>query len=258
MNKKLFMFDIDGTLLSSRQTVLDSTIEAIKNLREKGHEVCIATGRTLFHAQDIIDDLEFNHYIVSNGAAGFLEGEQVYKKTLDSEELSRFVYRMEDFEIDTAVQNLYGMKRLTSYNIEKMQNTMFDFTEPLPALAENFHKNNEVYQGLAFYDAAMGENFEKEFNKFNFIRWHENSVDVIPKDSSKAVTMLKFAEKFDVSIENVFAIGDGLNDKEMLQTAGVGIAMGNAHPEVKRSADFLTKSNDENGIWHALKELHIL
>ena len=70
--------------------------------------------------------------------------------------------------------------------------------------------------------------------------------------------MLEFAKKFNVKQENIYAIGDGLNDNEMIQTAGVGIAMGNAQPEVKKSADFLTKSNDDHGIWHAFKELNIL
>lgn len=258
MDKKLFVFDIDGTILTSKHTVLDSTIEAIQKLRERGHEVCIATGRTLYLAKQIIDDLEFNNYIVNNGAAGFLDGEQVYKKTLDQDELDRFLYRMTDFEVDVAVQNLHAVKRLSSYNVEKMRQTMHNFEEPLPDFYENFHRETEIYQGLAFYDTTMGMNFEKEFEKFNFIRWHENSVDVIPSDSSKAVTMLKFAEKFGVSVENVYAIGDGLNDKEMIETAGVGIAMGNAQPEVKNSADFLTKSNDEHGIWHAFKELNVL
>ena len=90
MEKKLFVFDIDGTLLNSSQTVPKSTIEAIKKLRQKGHEVSIATGRTLFHAKNVIEELEFNHYIVSNGAAGFLDGEQIYKKTLRPREFDRF------------------------------------------------------------------------------------------------------------------------------------------------------------------------
>lgn len=258
MDKKLFVFDIDGTILTSQHTVLDSTIEAIQGLRERGHEVCIATGRTLYLAKQIIDDLGFNHYIVNNGAAGFLDGEQVYKKTLDQEELDRFIHRMRDYKVDIAVQNLHAIKRLSSYNIDKMMETMHNFEEPLPDFFENYHRETEIYQGLAFYNVDMGINFEKEFGKFNFIRWHENSVDVIPNDSSKAVTMLEFAKKFNVKQENIYAIGDGLNDNEMIQTAGVGIAMGNAQPEVKKSADFVTKSNDDHGIWHAFKELNIL
>lgn len=137
MDKKLFVFDIDGTILTSQHTVLDSTIEAIQGLRERGHEVCIATGRTLYLAKQIIDDLGFNHYIVNNGAAGFLDGEQVYKKTLDQEELDRFIHRMRDYKVDIAVQNLHAIKRLSSYNIDKMMETMHNFEEPLPDFFEN-------------------------------------------------------------------------------------------------------------------------
>ena len=165
---------------------------------------------------------------------------------------------MKSDKIDTAVINLTAMRRLTNFDTEKMQTVMHSFEEPLPEFEDNYHLGKDIYQGLAFYDSSMGQSFESEFDQFNFVRWHEYSVDVVPKESSKAVTMLKFAEKFDVSVENIVAVGDGLNDLEMIQSAGVGIAMGNAQPEVKGVVDFLTKSNDENGIWFAFKELNFL
>ncbi|MBW6194900.1 Cof-type HAD-IIB family hydrolase, partial [Pseudomonas aeruginosa] len=91
MRRKLFAFDIDGTLLDSTKQALDSTREALEKLRKAGHLVTIATGRSRFHAQEIIRDLDFTNYILCNGAAGFLDHEQVYKNLLDRDQLDAFV-----------------------------------------------------------------------------------------------------------------------------------------------------------------------
>ena len=85
MKRKLFAFDIDGTLLDTNKQALDSTREALDKLRKAGHLVTIATGRSRFHAQEVIRDLAFTNYILCNGAAGFLDHEQVYKNLLDRE-----------------------------------------------------------------------------------------------------------------------------------------------------------------------------
>lgn len=258
LDRKLFVFDIDGTLLNNQHEVMDSTLDAIAQLKLKGHEVAIATGRALFHAIEIIEQLEFKHYIVNNGAAGFMDGKQVYKKTLNPNELDRFIQEMAKLEVDVAVQDLVKIKRLSNFDTKKINTAMFNFAEPLPEYEMNYHQNKEIYQGLAFYNESEAAQVESGFDQFSFVRWHEQSVDVIPKDSSKAVTMLKFAEDLKVPIENVVAFGDGLNDKEMLSTAGTGVVMGNGHSELKQNADLLTRSNDEHGIWHALKELNLL
>ncbi len=78
MNRKFFAFDIDGTLLDSNKQPLDSTLKALDLLRDAGHFVTVATGRSRFHAQDIIRSLSFDNYILCNGAAAFLSHQQVY------------------------------------------------------------------------------------------------------------------------------------------------------------------------------------
>ena len=83
----MIFFDIDGTLVNDQKIIPESTKLAIKELKKNGHEVAIATGRNLFMAQGIIDELDISNYIVCNGAAGYLDKKQVYENPLDHAQL---------------------------------------------------------------------------------------------------------------------------------------------------------------------------
>ncbi|OTN75291.1 hypothetical protein A5886_000361 [Enterococcus sp. 8G7_MSG3316] len=258
MNRKFFAFDIDGTLLDSNKQPLDSTVEALQTLRDAGHFVTVATGRSRFHAQDVIRSLAFDNYILCNGAAAFLAHQQVYKNLLDEEQLHAFVAEAHDLGIDTAFVGMDTAKRASSLNIEKMEAAMHSFGAQLPELDMDFPEEKEVYQALAFYDQAYEHYFDDKYSKLRFVRWHENSVDVVPKEGSKAATILYVAEQLGIRQADVICFGDGQNDREMLAAAGVGVAMGNAVPASLEAADLVTASNDEDGIWLALKELKLI
>ncbi len=236
MNRKFFAFDIDGTLLDSNKQPLDSTLKALDLLRDAGHFVTVATGRSRFHAQDIIRSLSFDNYILCNGAAAFLSHQQVYKNLLDETQLAAFVAEAQELGIDTAFVGMDTAKRASSLDIAKMEAAMHSFGAQLPELDMDF----------------------PEDSKLRFVRWHENSVDVVPKEGSKAATILCVAEQLGIAQEDVICFGDGQNDREMLTAAGVGVAMGNAVPEIQQVADMVTASNDEDGIWLALKELQLI
>ncbi|KAF1300908.1 MULTISPECIES: Cof-type HAD-IIB family hydrolase [Enterococcus] len=258
MKRKLFAFDIDGTLLDNEKQPLDSTMEALEELRKAGHLVTIATGRSRFHAKDVIRDLGFTNYVLCNGAAAFLDHQQIYKNLLDRSELDQFVEEANQLAIDTAFISMDVAKRSTSINVEVMDEAMKSFGATLPELDQLFVEDQEVYQALAFYSRQYEGYFDQKYQKLRFIRWHENCVDVVPKNGSKAATILNVANRLGIDREDVVAFGDGLNDREMLRESGLGIAMGNATAEVQAEADFVTASNEQDGIWKALKELHLL
>ena len=91
MSRKLFAFDIDGTLLDSNKQALPSTIAALDTLRAAGHFVTIATGRSRYLAEDIIRGMAFDNYILCNGSAAFLNHQQVYKHLLPQNQLQAFL-----------------------------------------------------------------------------------------------------------------------------------------------------------------------
>lgn len=258
MERKLIALDIDGTLLSSQRKPLDSTMKALKVLREAGHLVTIATGRSRLLAGDVIHQLGCTNYIICNGSAGFLDHEQVYKHTLDREALSRMIDFASERKIDIMLFGLDSFGRVTNFDGEKVRNAMSSFGQQAPEYEPEYFSQHEVYQGCAFYDQSMDAEFEAAFPEFRLVRWHENSVDIIPNPGSKAQTILALAKKVGIKPENIVTFGDGNNDIEMLDLAGTGVAMGNAANHVKEAANLVTDTNDQDGIYKALRQLELV
>ncbi|MBL1228650.1 Cof-type HAD-IIB family hydrolase [Enterococcus sp. BWB1-3] len=255
MKRKLFAFDIDGTLLGTDKQVLDSTREALHQLRKQGHLVTIATGRSRYMAQKVILDLEFPNYILCNGAAAFLDHEQYYQNLLDEEELVRFSKELEEQELGLAYVGLDAVKKTNSHRPQQVVEAMRSIDFHDLDFDEHFNQSADIYQALAFYDQSLEGSFEELFPKFRFVRWHPESVDILPQNGSKAATILNLAERVGIEREDVIAFGDGDNDREMLREAGIGVAMGNAEAHIQQEAKMVTDTNDQDGIWKALKEL---
>ena len=258
MKRKLFAFDIDGTLLGSDKMSSDSTREALENLRAQGHLVTIATGRSRFMAEDVIADLGFTNYVLCNGAAAFLDHEQYYQNLLNLDALDRFSNLMTKQEIGLAYVGLDDVKKTNHHRLEQMTEAMQTINYDAPIFDRDFHKKNDVYQALAFYDSEDEGKFDAYFPEFRFVRWHAQGVDIVPKNGSKAATLLNLAERVGIDSADIIAFGDGENDKEMLSEAGIGVAMGNAAESIKSVANLVTDTNDNDGIWKALKELDVL
>lgn len=258
MKRKLIAFDIDGTLLGTDKKALDSTREALVQLKEAGHLVTVATGRSRYLARDVIRDLDFENYIVCNGSAAFLSHNQVFKHLLDANELDRLVATANQQGIDTAFIEMDRARRLTSNNVGAMAQAMMSFGAGVPEFDDQFPEEQEVYQALAFFGAEYQGQFEAAFPLFRFVRWHENCVDVVPQNGSKAATIQFLAERVGIAPQDIIAFGDGNNDKEMLSQAGVGVAMGNAASDVQSQADMVTADCDHDGIWKALKTLELI
>ena len=147
MERKLIALDIDGTLLSSQRKPLDSTVKALKALREVGHLVTIATGRSRLLAGDVIHQLGCTNYIICNGSAGFLDHEQVYKHTLDREALSRMIDFASERNIDIMLFGLDSIARVTDFDSPKVNDAMTSFGQKAPEYEADYFSQHEVYQG---------------------------------------------------------------------------------------------------------------
>lgn len=258
-HKKLIAFDIDGTLLNSQGFVLPSTVDAIKKLRSAGHVVTIATGRSYFLAEEIIRSMQFENYLLVNGAAAFLDNQQVVKEILDRAAFSDYVQFASGLGIDVVYQNLSTIRRYHEIisNEEKM--AMNSFKALVPDFDDTFHLQEEIYQGIAFYSEEFDQQFARQnFAQFDFVRWHPFGVDIIPKGNSKARGLLKMADAAQITPENIIVFGDGNNDLEMIQAAGIGVAMANGQEHVRAAADIVTDSNDDNGIFNALRKIELI
>ena len=258
MERKLIALDIDGTLLNSQRKPLDSTVKALEALRQAGHLVIIATGRSRLLAGEVIHQLGCTNYIVCNGSAAFLDHEQVYKHTLDRDAVTRMIDFAGERKVDIALFGLDSFGCVTDYDYPKVKNAMESFGQKAPIYEADYFSQHEVYQGCAFYDESLDAEFAAAFPEFRLVRWHKNSVDIIPNPGSKAQTILALAKKVGIKPENIITFGDGNNDIEMLNLAGTGVAMGNAASHVKEAANLVTDTNDRDGIYKALRQLELV
>ena len=257
MTKKLIIFDIDGTLVNSDKRVLASTYESITKLKEAGHELCIATGRNYGLSKEIIADVAFNHYICCNGSAAFKNHQLIYERPLPITELKRLVEIANQQEIDMIFQGLTDMRRQNKKIKPELIEAMTSFGSEAPSHQHNYFETEKVYQGLMFHQPNRDDLFA-DLAAFDFVRWHEMGVDVIPQGGSKAQTIPVLAAELGIEMSETIAFGDGNNDMEMLQTVGCGVAMGNATSGVKDVADYVTASCDEDGIYQALVDFKLI
>ncbi|MFD3447977.1 Cof-type HAD-IIB family hydrolase [Microbacteriaceae bacterium 4G12] len=257
MNDKIVFFDIDGTLLDHEKKVPASTKEAVRCLQENGVHVAIATGRAPFMFADLREELNIHNYVSFNGQYVVFEDEVIYKNPLPTNTLDMFTTFANEQQYPLVYLDHKEMKAtVESHNYVKESLGSLYFDHPLPQ--PDFYQTRDVYQALVFCETGEEEKFRLQYPQFHFIRWHDYSVDILPNGGSKAKGIERFIEKLGFNHEQVYAFGDGLNDLEMIEAVGTGIAMGNAENQLKEVANYVTKDVGEDGILHGLKWAKLL
>ncbi|MFE8699976.1 Cof-type HAD-IIB family hydrolase [Cytobacillus sp. FJAT-54145] len=257
-NRSVIFFDIDGTLLNHDKELPNSTKDAVFKLKELGHEVAIATGRAPFMFEQLRKELEIDTYISYNGQYVVLNGSELYTNPLNIHSLEKLT--AEALENDHPVvfmdhEDMRANVQEHEYITESIGTLKIDM---FPSIDPHYYKGRDLYQTLLFCTEGEERQYAQQYDAFDFIRWHPVAVDVLPKGGSKAKGIQKVVEKLGFSEDSIFAFGDGLNDREMLQTVKNSVAMGNAEEEIKEVAKYITKSVDEDGILHGLKMVGLL
>lgn len=253
----MVFFDIDGTILDSRKSIPPSVKQAIEKLKQNGVYVAIATGRAPFTFKDIREELGIESFVSFNGQYVVFEGETIYKNPLEHDELNKLYRKSKEHNYPMMFMNESKMRASIEdhpHIAKSLDSLQFDYPEVDPI----FYEDNTIYQALLFCKENQENPFMKRHDAFQFIRWHDYSCDVLPKGGSKAVGVKKMIEAAGLDIANAYAFGDGLNDMEMLQEVGTGIAMGNAVPELKTVADYTTDHVDYDGIVNGLKHFKLV
>ncbi|SFB86376.1 hypothetical protein SAMN04488102_101166 [Alkalibacterium subtropicum] len=256
-NKKLFIFDIDGTVLDNSKSIPLETKQAIKELSES-HEVAIATGRNRTMAREVIEELGISSYIVCNGAAAYYKDEAIYTNFLNEEDLDKLIDIADEHDHQLVYETIDDLRRRNEVPGKRMKNGMTFVGFDVPAYDRTFYKKNPLVQCLLFIAEEEMAIYADQFRHFRFVRWYKEGIDVLPADGSKYLTIKILANHMGINLNDVIAFGDGMNDIEMIRHAGTGIAMGNAEKEVKDVADRVTESNENNGIANALRKLNYI
>ncbi|NRG34452.1 Cof-type HAD-IIB family hydrolase [Niallia circulans] len=254
---KIVFFDLDGTLLTSKLTVSDSSIAAIKKLKENGVEPIIATGRTLMEIGYILEATGINSVVAMNGQYVVYKGTTIYENPLE-------VSVVKELHLD-AMKNRHEM---AFYNAEKICVTNEGSTlirknyervgGKYPPINEGLYNQEPIHLMLIFCEPDEEVYYQEKFPHFQFIRNSPYGCDIYPKGKSKATGIKYLLTHLNCSVENTYAFGDGLNDLEMFELVKYPVAMGNAFDIVKKSASYVTTSNDEDGIVNGLTSNDIL
>ncbi len=258
MIKAVFL-DIDGTLVSFKTHKLpESTIWALDRLREKGIKVFIASGRQLQSINNV-GTQKFDGYVTLNGGYCLSgTGDLVYKHRIPAEDIDALIRYQEQMEpFPCALVEEDGL--YLNYKDESVDEVfrLLDFPcPPIRPLQGNGGK--EVFQLIAFFTSGQEERIMSVLPHCEATRWNPLFADVIPSGSSKAVGIDKMIAYYGILLNETMAFGDGGNDISMLRHTGIGVAMGNADEEVKKAADYVTTSVDDDGILNALKHFNVL
>lgn len=265
MDKKVLVLDIDGTLTNSQKEITDNTRHAIWDAVMRGHKIMLASGRPTPGMRRYEEELQlarYGGYLLSFNGARIVEcrtGEVIYQRNLPV----------------SLVPGLYRYAREHHMGlITYLWDTVISAFEPdeyiqlearingLPIrVVENFPRfvDFDIQKCLmtapgeqaAVYEKALQEKYGDSASVY---RSEPFFVEVMPQGVSKASSIEQMLPILGVDREHVICCGDGFNDISMIRYAGLGVAMANAQTEVKEAADYITASNDEDGIVQVIRE----
>jgi Cof subfamily protein (haloacid dehalogenase superfamily) len=260
MSYKIVFLDIDGTILPHGKSVTNATKEAIQRLKEKQINVVIATGRAPYFESAITKDLGIDSMVFFNGSYVIHRGEVLYQKPIEKKVLEKLHIKTMDNQ--HPVTYLGGIEFQTTqiahpYVVEAFRHDPWGPQEA----SHTFWQEQDIYQLFLHCEIGAEQMYQQHIPELNFMRWSQEGMrtcDVNPSNGSKATGILKLLEQLELSAEEAVAFGDGINDIEMLSSVGMGVAMGNARPEVKSYADMVTKTAEEDGVKYGLEQLGLI
>lgn len=272
---KIVFFDIDGTLVSKGNYIPETTIEAIAELKKNNIEPVLATGRPPLLMADIAKKLGIDSYISMNGQYIVFEGKVIESNPIPMDlvdELVEFANGRKDGVIVCTEKEIIINSRISlspdSWYLKALKKlasfipTRFELAIREIAMKQKIKKkdyeNKEIYMVNLKVDRKDEASYLANFESLHFTRASEHTMDAINHGVSKAKGIEKLLKHLNVALEDTVAFGDGLNDLEMIEYVGTGIAMGNAFEELKEKAGFVTNSVYNDGIMEALKKLKLI
>jgi len=255
---KIVFFDIDGTLVNKEGKITTSTKKSIQKLKEANIEVVIASGRGPSQLKHIAQELEIDSFVSLTGSYVVYKGETIYDQPVPIstvKSLIEFSSQNDDAIVYLGNDGVYVSHIEHPHVSETFRNWLrLDYPEHLEPTSVEI----PIYQFLLYCPEDKEKVYEERFSDLHFIRWHPLSSEITPHGGSKAKGIEAMLNYLDISPKEAVAFGDALNDREMLSFVGMGIAMGNAHDDVKPFAKFTTKHIDEDGIYYGLKKIGLI
>lgn len=236
---KLIALDMDGTLLNKKGKVSEANTLAIMEAQEKGVVVVLSTGRSLLTCREHADALRLNSYLVTvNGSEIWDEKRELVERNLVHSELIEWMWKLSQ----------QHKAKFWAINTER------NWHNELP---EDLHTKEWLKFGFTIDDDATREVILKELQskgEFELTNSTLKNIEVNAVGINKARGLKIVCGKLGIEMKDVMAVGDSLNDLAMINEAGLGVAMGNAQDLVKENADWVTTTNEEDGVAAAIRK----
>jgi HAD-superfamily hydrolase, subfamily IIB len=264
MPYKLIALDMDGTLFNEKKEISVRNRAAIKEARENGKNVVIATGRPLVGIRKVLDDLELNthddYVIAFNGALvqNAKTGEVIYKSVLTlndykflyevSKDLEVHIQALTETYVTTPVLNPFTQVEADLNGIEIVKSDVYTFSESETIVKVMFVDEKEKL------DKVVTLLSDEVKAKYTIVRSSPIFLEFLHLEANKGVGVNAVAVAKNIGSHEVICVGDAGNDIAMINYAGLGVAMGNAYDDVKGIADHITDTNDEDGVAKVIEQ----
>mgnify|MGYP004470756325 CR=1 FL=1 len=263
--KKILVLDLDGTLTNDEKKITPKTKQALEAMLRQGHKVVLASGRPTVGVLPVANELQLNQYesyILSYNGGSVLNcktNEVIYNQTLPDDIVPQLFALADQIDMGMMTYNTAGIVANMHHDefmeLEAKINhlKLHHFEKPLEQL------NNTVNKCLGTVAVSRAPQVEQQFmghfgDRISVSRSEPFFIELVPKGIDKAASLAKLCELLHCTKDDMIACGDGFNDLSMIRYAGLGVAMENAQDTVKEAADYITLSNNHDGIAHVIEK----
>lgn len=264
MNYKAIFTDLDDTLLNSSGKINPTDKKAIMKCQEKGVKFILASGRPTFAMKDLAFELEldkYNSYLLSFNGAVVTEcstGNTLFQESLTKDD----IHKLYDFSKE---KNLHIITYLDDSIISETTSEYIDvevnLTKMPHKVVENFKNtvDRDAIKCIILGEPVYLKEMEKELKAmyedvYTIAISKPFFLEVTKKGIDKGNTLKRLIKELNIDIKETIAVGDSYNDMTMLQAAGLAVAVENAKPEIIKIADYVTLSNDNNGMANLIEK----
>lgn len=267
---KLIALDLDGTLLDDQKHIPDINLQAVATAQSEGYQVVLCTGRPLNGVIPYADQVfgQAPAYLIINNGTNIIKWPQKdllvdnYLKIQEKESIWSLVAPFLDQGLELAAISYDGLylvgKETPSAMMEAEARITFSDLSFLPV--DHFISQDDLNKCILLGESAVLDQVQAQAEQINFsavnlIRSQASILEFCLPGINKAQGLAKLCRTLGIQLEEVMAVGDQLNDYEMLAEVGLSVAMGQSHPQILALADKVVASNEAGGVAQAIYEL---